>query len=56
VHSVEDYPEDAATAPGPIKLALMVFDLDRLVAWLGECGVELCYPPQSRITAVRDPG
>jgi catechol 2,3-dioxygenase-like lactoylglutathione lyase family enzyme len=60
IHPAEDYPDDPATAPSPIKLALMVFDLDRMVEWLGECGVALCYPPtslgeQSQITAVRDP-
>ena len=60
IHPVEDYPDDPATAPSPIKLALMVFSLDRMVEWLGECGIALCYPPlqfgeQSRITAVRDP-
>jgi hypothetical protein len=37
-----------------------LFELDPLVAWLAEHGVDLCYPPeefgtQSRITAVRDP-
>jgi len=46
--------------PGAIKIAFMVFDLDPLVAWLTERGIELCYPPtefgtESRITAVRDP-
>lgn len=60
VHPVGDYPDDPATAPSPIKLALLVFDLERMVEWLGECGVALCYPPcplgeQSRMTAVRDP-
>jgi catechol 2,3-dioxygenase-like lactoylglutathione lyase family enzyme len=45
---------------GTIKIAFMVFELDPLVAWLTQHGVELCYPPrgfgtQSRITAVRDP-
>lgn len=60
VHPIEDYPEDPATGPSPIKLAFMVFDLDRMTAWLGEHGIDLCYPPRSlgdasRMTAVRDP-
>lgn len=60
VHPIEDFPDDPATAPSPIKLAFMVFDLNRMVEWLDECGVALCYPPRqfgegSRITAVRDP-
>jgi hypothetical protein len=60
IHPVEDYPDDPATGPSPIKLALMVFSLDQMVDWLGECGIALCYPPsplgeRSRITAVRDP-
>ena len=59
IHPVEDYPEDEPT-PGAVKIAFMVFELDPLVAWLIERGVELCYPPaqlgsESRITAVRDP-
>lgn len=54
------HPGEPAAAPGPIRLAFMVFDLDRLVEWLDECGVELRYPPgslgeQSRITAIHDP-
>ena len=60
IHPAEDYPADPATGPGPVKLALMVFDLPRMVRWLNERGVALCYPPadlgaESRITAVRDP-
>lgn len=60
IHPAADYPEDPATGPGPTKLAFMVFDLPRMVAWLAERGVSLCYPPadlgaESRITAVRDP-
>jgi catechol 2,3-dioxygenase-like lactoylglutathione lyase family enzyme len=59
IHDAADYP-DEPTAVGSVKLAFMVFELDPLVAWLSECGVGLCYPPQefgneSRITAVRDP-
>jgi catechol 2,3-dioxygenase-like lactoylglutathione lyase family enzyme len=59
IHPAVDYPGEATTA-GAVKIAFMVFDLDPLVAWLAECGVELCYPPEefgtaSRITAVRDP-
>jgi catechol 2,3-dioxygenase-like lactoylglutathione lyase family enzyme len=60
IHPVADYPDDPADGPSPIKLAFMVFDLTRMVAWLEGCGVALCYPPadlgtQSQITAVRDP-
>jgi catechol 2,3-dioxygenase-like lactoylglutathione lyase family enzyme len=59
IHPAVDYPGEATTAGG-VKIAFMVFDLDPLVAWLAERGVELCYPPrrfgaESRITAVRDP-
>jgi predicted enzyme related to lactoylglutathione lyase len=54
------HPADGPASTGSIKIAFMVFDLDALVAWLAERGVELCYPPvsfgeESRITAVRDP-
>ncbi|MDG4827222.1 VOC family protein [Asanoa sp. WMMD1127] len=57
VHPAED---GEPTAPGAVQLAFMVFDLDRLVAWLTDQGIALCYPPtefgeESRITAVRDP-
>lgn len=60
IHPVADYPDDPASGPGPVKLAFMVFDLPRMVSWLGQCGVGLCYPladlgAESRITAVRDP-
>ena len=60
IHPAEDYPEDAAGGPGPVKLAFMVFDLPGMVAWLDHCGIPLCYPPadlgeESQITAVRDP-
>jgi catechol 2,3-dioxygenase-like lactoylglutathione lyase family enzyme len=60
VHPAEDYPDDPASGPGPVKLAFMVFDLPRMVAWLDNCGVALCYPPtdlgtESKVTAVRDP-
>jgi catechol 2,3-dioxygenase-like lactoylglutathione lyase family enzyme len=60
IHPAEDYPEDPATGPSPVKLAFLVFDLGRMVSWLDKCGVPLCYPPaglgaQSLITAVRDP-
>jgi catechol 2,3-dioxygenase-like lactoylglutathione lyase family enzyme len=60
IHPAEDYPDDPAGGPGPVKLAFMIFDLPRMVAWLERCGVQLCYPPtdlgaQSQITAVRDP-
>ena len=60
IHPAEDYPEDPANGPGPIKLAFMVFDLARMVTWLDKCGVTLLYPPadlgtNSQITAVRDP-
>jgi catechol 2,3-dioxygenase-like lactoylglutathione lyase family enzyme len=60
IHPAEDYPDDPAGGPGPVKLAFMVFDLPRMVTWLDRCGVKLCYPPtdlgaESRITAVRDP-
>jgi catechol 2,3-dioxygenase-like lactoylglutathione lyase family enzyme len=59
IHPTADYPGEAAGV-GAVKIAFMVFDLDRLVAWLGEHGVEPLYPPvafgaSSRITAVRDP-
>src|SRR5215813_12221820 len=54
IHPEADYPGES-TATGAVKLAFMVFDLDALVAWLGEHGVELDYPPtefgaHSRIT------
>lgn len=60
IHPAADYPDEPASGPGPVKLAFMVFDLSRVVAWLEQCGVGLCYPPadlgaESRITAVRDP-
>jgi catechol 2,3-dioxygenase-like lactoylglutathione lyase family enzyme len=60
IHPAADYPDDPAGGPGPVKLAFMVFDLPRMVAWLDRCGARLCYPPadlgaESRITAVRDP-
>lgn len=60
IHPAEDYPDDPASGPGPVKLAFMVFDLPRMVTWLERCGVKLCYPPadlgaESQITAVRDP-
>jgi catechol 2,3-dioxygenase-like lactoylglutathione lyase family enzyme len=60
IHPAEDYPDDPASGPGPVKLAFMVFDLPRMVAWLERCGVKLRYPPtdlgsESQITAVRDP-
>jgi catechol 2,3-dioxygenase-like lactoylglutathione lyase family enzyme len=60
IHPAADYPEDPATAPGPVKVAFMVFDLAVMVGWLESCGVGLCYPPmdlgeQSWMTAVRDP-
>ncbi len=60
IHPAEDYPEDPATGPGPVKLAFMVFDLPAMVTWLEECGTAPCFPPtelgaQSQITAVRDP-
>src|SRR5262245_26804885 len=45
IHSTADYPGEATTA-GAVKLAFMVFDLEALVAYLAECGVELCYPPE----------
>ena len=59
IHPVDDYPDEAVT-PGAIKIAFLVFDLDSLVPWLTESGVELVYPPvefgtESRITAVHDP-
>jgi catechol 2,3-dioxygenase-like lactoylglutathione lyase family enzyme len=59
IHAAVDHPGEP-TAAGAIKLAFLVFDLDPLVAWLAERGVEVCYPPvafgaESRITAVRDP-
>ncbi len=60
VHPAEDYPDDPASGPGPVKLAFLVFDLPRMITWLDSCGVALCYPPadlgsESQITAVRDP-
>jgi catechol 2,3-dioxygenase-like lactoylglutathione lyase family enzyme len=60
IHPAEDYPEDQASSPSPIKLALMVFDLPRMVEWLERCGIPLCYAPvelgeESWVTAVRDP-
>ena len=60
IHPAEDYPDDPASGPGPIKLAFMVFDLPGMVAWLDKCGVALCYPPtdlgtESQIITVRDP-
>ena len=60
IHPAEDYPEDPAGGPGPVKLAFMVFDLPGMVAWLEHCGIPLCYPPadlgeESQITAVPDP-
>jgi catechol 2,3-dioxygenase-like lactoylglutathione lyase family enzyme len=60
IHPAEDYPQDPVSGPSPTKVAFMVFDLPRMVAWLNSCGVPLCYPPtdlgaESRITAVRDP-
>jgi catechol 2,3-dioxygenase-like lactoylglutathione lyase family enzyme len=60
IHPAEDYPEDPAGGPGPIKLAFMVFDLPRMTEWLNRRGIPLCYPPadlgeESQITAVRDP-
>ena len=60
VHPAEDYPDDPADPPGPVKLAFLVFDLPAMIAWLERCGVPLCYPPESlgpdsQITAVRDP-
>jgi catechol 2,3-dioxygenase-like lactoylglutathione lyase family enzyme len=59
IHPAADYPGEP-TATGSVKIAFMVFELDRLVSWLAGNGVELCYPPEgfgagSRITAVRDP-
>jgi catechol 2,3-dioxygenase-like lactoylglutathione lyase family enzyme len=60
IHPAEDYPEQPAAGPGAIKLAFMVFDLARMVAWLDKCGISLCYPPtslgtESQVTAVLDP-
>ena len=60
IHPAEDYPNDPASGPGPVKLAFMIFDLPRMIAWLDRCGVALCYPPaelgaESSVTAVRDP-
>lgn len=60
IHPAEDYPEDPAAGPGPVKLAFMVFDLPAMTAWLARCQIALCYPPvdlgqESQITAVRDP-
>jgi catechol 2,3-dioxygenase-like lactoylglutathione lyase family enzyme len=59
IHPQADYPGEAAGV-GSVKLAFMVFEMDRLVAWLRGRGVEPLYPPvefgeSSRITAVRDP-
>jgi predicted enzyme related to lactoylglutathione lyase len=59
IHPADEYPDEAVT-PGAIKIAFMVFDLNSLVTWLTDAGVELVYPPvefgtESRITAVRDP-
>ena len=59
IHPAADYPGEP-TGVGSVKIAFLVFELDRLVAWLDEKGVELDYPPAefgagSRITAVRDP-
>lgn len=47
IHPAEDYPDDPASGPGPVKLAFMVFDLPRMVTWLDECGVQLCWPRPS---------
>jgi len=60
IHPAEDYPDDPASGPGPVKVAFMVFDLAGMVTWLKRCGVALCYPPESlgaesQITSVRDP-
>jgi catechol 2,3-dioxygenase-like lactoylglutathione lyase family enzyme len=60
IHPAEDYPDDPADGPSPVKLAFMVFDLPGLIAWLDRCGIPLCYPPadlgqESQMTAVRDP-
>ncbi len=60
IHPAEDYPEEPASGPGPIKLAFMVFDLARVIAWLDKCDIALCYAPadlgtESQITAVLDP-
>jgi predicted enzyme related to lactoylglutathione lyase len=59
IHAETDYPGEPL-GTGAVKIAFMVFELDRLVAWLGEHGVEPLYPPASfgegsRITAVHDP-
>jgi catechol 2,3-dioxygenase-like lactoylglutathione lyase family enzyme len=59
IHPEADYPGEA-TGVGAVKIAFMVFEMDRLVARLAKRGVELLYPPaefgaSSRITAVRDP-
>jgi catechol 2,3-dioxygenase-like lactoylglutathione lyase family enzyme len=59
IHPAADYPGEP-TVPGSTKIAFMVFELDPLVAWLADNGIELDYPPvafgtESRITAVRDP-
>jgi len=59
IHPAADYPGEAV-GTGAVKIAFMVFDLDALVARLGDNGVALLYPPAefgtaSRITAVRDP-
>jgi catechol 2,3-dioxygenase-like lactoylglutathione lyase family enzyme len=60
IYPAEDYPNDPASGPGPVKLAFMIFDLPGMIAWLDRCGVALCYPPaelgaESSVTAVRDP-
>jgi catechol 2,3-dioxygenase-like lactoylglutathione lyase family enzyme len=60
IHPAEDYPEDPASSPSPVKLAFMVFDLPRMVEWLDRCEIPLCYPPaelgeESWVAAVRDP-
>jgi catechol 2,3-dioxygenase-like lactoylglutathione lyase family enzyme len=59
IHPEADYPGEALGV-GAVKVAFMVFEMDRLVARLAERGVGLLYPPaafgeSSRITAVRDP-
>jgi catechol 2,3-dioxygenase-like lactoylglutathione lyase family enzyme len=59
IHPAADYPGEPLGV-GAVKIAFMVFEMDRLVARLAESGVELLYPPESfgessRITAVRDP-
>lgn len=40
IHPAEDYSDDPAEAPSPIKLAFMVFDLPRMVEWLTNCRVD----------------